>query len=286
MPSRRASSAMLSPLRRKVRLASPIPISKCLATLCLFSTAPTAMPISAQPRSGARRRMTACWMPLRSRSVAANRSSRLRARSSARSGLRQTIRIVCRNPLLAEERARKREDLLAATERDLSGIQQAVMRRRAPLRGCAEIGIAVGAVLNKHKVAKHFEIGIGEASLTFRRKGDSIAEEARLDGIYVVRTGVPAQALMPDETAQAYKDLARVERAFRNLKTADLEIRPVRHWTPDRVRAHVFLCMLAYHVEWHLRQTLAPLLFHDTEIAAARAERASPVTSTEPSEAA
>ena len=194
--------------------------------------------------------------------------------------------IVCRNPLLAEERARKREDLLAATERDLSGIQQAVMRRRAPLRGCAEIGIAVGAVLNKHKVAKHFEIGIGEASLTFRRKGDSIAEEARLDGIYVVRTGVPAQALMPDETAQAYKDLARVERAFRNLKTADLEIRPVRHWTPDRVRAHVFLCMLTYHVEWHLRQTLAPLLFHDTEIAAARAERGSPVCKAEPSRSA
>jgi hypothetical protein len=194
--------------------------------------------------------------------------------------------IVCRNPLLAEERARKREDLLAATERDLSGIQQAVMRRRAPLHGCAEIGIAVGAVLNKHKVAKHFEIGIGEASLTFRRKGDSITEEARLDGIYVVRTGVPAQALMPDETAQAYKDLARVERAFRNLKTADLEIRPVRHWTPDRVRAHVFLCMLAYHVEWHLRQTLAPLLFHDTEIAAARAERGSPVCKAEPSRSA
>jgi hypothetical protein len=194
--------------------------------------------------------------------------------------------IVCRNPLLAEERARKRAELLAATERDLSRIRQAVERRQAPLRGMAEVGIAVGAVLDKHRMAKHFAVRIGAASLTFRRKGDSIAEEARLDGIYVVRTGVPAEAMMPAETAQAYKDLARVERAFRNLKTADLETRPVRHWTPDRVRAHVFLCMLAYHLEWHLRQAWAPLLFHDTEIAAARAERGSPVGKAEPSRSA
>ncbi len=144
--------------------------------------------------------------------------------------------IVCRNPLLAEERARKRADLLAATERDLRGIQQAVERQRAPLRGTAEIGIAVGAVLDKHKMAKHFEVKIGEASLTFRRKGESIADEARLDGIYVVRTSVPAAAMAPAETVQVYKDLDRVERAFRNLKSVDLAIRPVRHWTPDRVR--------------------------------------------------
>jgi transposase len=194
--------------------------------------------------------------------------------------------MVCRNPLLAEERARKREDLLAATERDLSRIRLAVERQRAPLRGTAEIGIAVGAVLDKHKMAKHFEVKIGEASLTFRRKCESIAEEARLDGIYVVRTSVPAEAMMPAETVQAYKDLDRVERAFRNLKSVDLEIHPIRHWMPDRVRAHVFLCMLAYHVEWHLRQALAPLLFHDTEIAAARAERASPVRKAEPSPSA
>jgi hypothetical protein len=194
--------------------------------------------------------------------------------------------MVCRNPLLADERARKRAALLAATERDLSGIQQAVERQRAPLRGTAEIGIAVGAVLDKHKMAKHFEVKIGEASLTFRRKGDRIADEARLDGLYVVRTSVPAAAMMPAETVQAYKDLDRVERAFRNLKSVDLAIRPVRHWTPDRVRAHVFLCMLAYHVEWHLRQSLAPLLFHDTEIAATRAERQSPVPKTEPSPSA
>lgn len=194
--------------------------------------------------------------------------------------------IVCRNPLLAEERARKREALVAATERDLGRIKLAVERKRAPLRGKAEIGLAVGAVLDKHKMAKHVEITIGEASLAFRRIPDSIIREARLDGIYVVRTSVPAGALATAEAVQAYKDLGRVERAFRCLKTVDLEIRPVRHWMADRVRAHVFLCMLAYHVEWHLRQALAPLLFHDTEIAAARAERASPVGNTEPSRSA
>jgi len=172
--------------------------------------------------------------------------------------------IVCRNPLLADERARK----------------------RGPLRGTAAIGIAVGAVLDKHKVAKPFEVTIGDASRAFRRNPDSIAREARLDGIYVVRTSVPAEAIAAAETVQAYKDLARVKRAFRCLKTVDLEIRPVRHWMADRVRAHVFLCMLAYHVEWHLRHALAPLLFHDTEIAAARAERRSPVRKTEPSRSA
>src|ERR1700759_3028638 len=190
--------------------------------------------------------------------------------------------IVCRNPLLADERARKREDLLAATERDLSRISLAVQRKRGPLRGTAEIGIAVGAVLDKHKVAKHFEVTISDASFAFRRNPGSIAREARLDGIYVVRTSVPAEAMAAAETVQAYKDLARVERAFRCLKTVDLEIRTVRHWMADRVRAHVFLCMLAYHVEWHLRHALAPLLFHDTEIAAARAARRSPVRKTEP----
>ena len=194
--------------------------------------------------------------------------------------------VVCRNPLLAEERARKREELLAATERDLSRIKLTVERKRAPLRGTAEIGLAVGAVLDKHKMAKHFEVSIGDASLAFRRTPDSIARETRLDGIYVVRTSVPAEAMATAETVQAYKDLARVERAFRCLKTVDLEIRPVRHWTAERVRAHVFLCMLAYHVEWHMRQALAPLLFHDTDIATARAERASPVRKTEPSPSA
>jgi transposase len=191
--------------------------------------------------------------------------------------------IVCRNPLLAAERARKRSDLLAASERDLAKIAARIQAKRAPLRGAGEIGLAVGAILDKHKMAKHFDITIGEASLSFERKLDSIEREARLDGIYVVRTSVPAEIMSATETVQAYKDLARVERAFRCLKTVDLDIRPVRHWTEGRVRAHVFLCMLAYHVEWHLRQALAPLLFHDTEIEAARAQRSSPVAKTEPS---
>jgi transposase len=194
--------------------------------------------------------------------------------------------IVCRNPLLAAERARKRAELLAATEQDLARIAARVSRKRDPLRGKAEIGLAVGAVIGRRKMAKHFEIEIGEAHLAYQRKAESIEREARLDGVYVVRTSLPASAMTAAETVQAYKDLARVERAFRSLKTVDLEIRPVRHWAEERVRAHVFLCMLAYHVEWHLRQALAPLLFHDADIAAARAERPSPVAKTEPSPAA
>src|ERR1700729_4296818 len=194
--------------------------------------------------------------------------------------------IVCRNPLLAQERARKREALLTATERDLARVAARVQAKRSPLRGAAEIGRAVGAVVGKHKVAKHFQIEIGEAQFAFQRKPDGIAREARLDGVYVGSTSVPAAALDADQTVQAYKDLARAEGAFRCLKSVDLDIRPIRHWTAERVRAHVFLCMLAYHVEWHLRRALAPLLFHDTDIAAARAERPSPVAKTEPSQTA
>ena len=193
--------------------------------------------------------------------------------------------IVCRNRDLAAERARKREDLLAATERALARVEALIRRRNSPLRSAAEIGLAVGAVVNSKKVAKHFAIDIGERHLSFKRRNDRIIEEARLDGLYVLRTNVPAEHLDAAETVQVYKDLSRVERAFRSLKTVDLEIRPIRHWIAPRVRAHVFLCMLAYHVEWHLRQALAPLLFHDTDLATARAERASPVAKTEPSEA-
>ena len=189
--------------------------------------------------------------------------------------------IVCRNRDLAAERARKREDLLLATERELARIQARIGRKGT--RTAAEIGLAVGAVLNRRKVGKHFVLDIADGRFSFRRDAEKIAEEARLDGLYVIRTSVPAEQLNAGETVQAYKDLARVERAFRCLKTGDLDIRPIRHWDPDRMRAHVFLCMLAYHVEWHLRQALAPLLFHDTDIEAARAERPSPVVSTEPS---
>jgi hypothetical protein len=192
--------------------------------------------------------------------------------------------IVCRNRELAVERARKRGDLLAATERELARIEAQVRRKGSRLHGAAEIGMAVGAVLDSRKMAKHFTVDIRDGHLSFQCRGDRIEEEARLDGIYVIRTSVPAEHLDAHETVQVYKDLSRVERAFRSMKTVDLEIRPIRHWTPQRVRAHVFLCMLAYHVEWHLREALAPLLFHDTDLETARAERTSPVGKTEPSE--
>jgi len=194
--------------------------------------------------------------------------------------------IVCRNPLLAAERRRKRADLLAATERDLSRIKLAVERKRAPLRGAAEIGVAVGAVLDRHKMGKHYELSITETSFTYRRKDDAIAAEARLDGIYVIRTNVPKKALGADQTVGAYKALGQVERAFRSLKTIDLEIRPVFHWTAPRVRAHVLLCMLAYYVEFHMRQRLAPILFDDHDRAAAAAERRSIVAPAQRSPAA
>jgi hypothetical protein len=176
--------------------------------------------------------------------------------------------IVCRNPELARERARKREDLLRATERDLAAIESAVGRRR-PLRGKAAIGIRVGAVLDRHKMAKHFELAIGDDHFRFARKDDAIAAEAALDGIYVVRTSLPAAALDDPGTVRAYKALAQVEHAFRSLKTVDLHIRPLFHWIEPRVRAHVFLCMLAYHVEWHMRARLAPMLYDDDRQTAA-----------------
>jgi transposase len=194
--------------------------------------------------------------------------------------------IVCRNRDLAAERARKREELLIATERELIRLQEQVYRKNSRRKSTADIGMAVGAVLNRRKMAKHFVVEIADGYLSWQRRIDQIEHEARLDGIYVIRTSVPAEHLDAAETVQAYKDLSRIERAFRSLKTVDLEIRPIRHWMAQRVRAHVFLCMLAYHVEWFLREALAPLLFHDTDLDAARAERTSPVAKTEPSEAA
>ncbi len=192
--------------------------------------------------------------------------------------------IVCRNRDLAAERARKREDLLAATKHELARVQAQVQRKHSALRSPAQIGIAVGAVLNSKKMAKHFDVEVADGYLSWQRRIEQIVEEERLDGIYVIRTSMPAEHLDTAEAVQAYKDLSRVERAFRSMKTVDLEIRPIRHWTAQHVRAHVFLCMLAYHVEWHLREALAPLLFHDTGIDVARAERTSPVAKTEPSE--
>jgi hypothetical protein len=194
--------------------------------------------------------------------------------------------IVCRNHALAAERARKREDLLAATERDLARIAAAVARKREPLRGTAEIGLAVGAVLDKHKMAKHFALDIADTRFGFARKTAEITAEAALDGIYVVRTSLPATALDDAAAVRSYKSLSLVERAFRCIKTVDLQVRPVYHWLADRVRAHVFLCMLAYYLEWHMRQRLAPMLYDDTDKPAAEALRSSVVAKAERSPAA
>jgi hypothetical protein len=193
--------------------------------------------------------------------------------------------IVCRNRALAAERARKREELLAATEHDLARIAAAVARKRQPLSGTAKIGLQVGAVLNKHKMAKHFTLDITDSHFGFARKTEAIATEAALDGIYVVRTSLPA-TVHDTSTVRSYKSLSLVERAFRCLKTVDLQIRPIYHWLAERVRAHVFLCMLAYHLEWHIRQLLAPMLYDDTDKDAAEAQRVSVVAKAERSPAA
>ena len=194
--------------------------------------------------------------------------------------------VVCRNSDLAAERSRKREELLAATERDLARVQAAVVRKRAPLRGAAEIALAVGAVINRHKMAKHFEINISDAAFSFARKTAEIAAEAAIDGIYVVRTNLPAETCDDATTVRSYKSLALVERAFRCLKTVDLQVRPVYHWLADRVRAHVLLCMLAYYREWHMRQSLAPMLFEDADKQAAETLRTSVVAQAQRSPAA
>ena len=185
--------------------------------------------------------------------------------------------IVCRNPALATERGRKRGELLAATEQALRAIQTRVRRKRRPLRGAAAIGEAVGAVLHRKKMAKHFTRTITDEDFAFERNPVTIAAEAKLDGVYVLRTPVPKDKLDTEATVLAYKSLSTVERAFRSCKTVDLEVRPVYHWNEDRVRAHVFLCLLAYHLEWHLRQALAPMLFDDHDRTTAQAQRRSPV---------
>lgn len=194
--------------------------------------------------------------------------------------------IVCRNPDLARERARKREDLLRATERDLAAVATAVNRKRAPLRGRDAIGLRVGAVLDRHKMAKHFTLDIGEDRFHFARKEEAIAAEARLDGLYAVRTSLPADRLDDTGTVRAYKSLTQVEQAFRSLKTVDLQVRPIYHWLAPRVRAHVFLCMLSYYVEWHMRARLAPMLYDDHDRAAAEALRDSIVAKAQRSPAA
>lgn len=171
--------------------------------------------------------------------------------------------IACRNPQLASLRAHKREDLLAATERSLKKVQSAVAAGR--LTGQDAIGVRVGKVVNQYKVAKHFELQIKERAFAFHRKADSIAEEAALDGLYIIRTSVPAEQMDSAECVRRYKSLAQVERAFRSLKTVDLKVRPIHHRLADRVRAHIFLCMLAYYAEWHMREAWRGLMFADED---------------------
>jgi len=184
--------------------------------------------------------------------------------------------VACMNPFLEAERARKRESLLAATEADLGKIAAACARARRPLRGTDKIAVRVDRVLNRRKVARHFTVQITDDSIRYARDQDSITAEAALDGIYVLRTSVPATDLDSGEVVSSYKALAQVERAFRASST-DLDIRPIRHRTEDRVRAHVFLRMLSYYLSWHMQARLAPLLFTDDDKPPARAARPSPV---------
>jgi transposase len=194
--------------------------------------------------------------------------------------------IACRNPMLAEDRARKRGELLAATEWELDKIVQATRRKKNQLRGPDKIGVRVGKVLGRYKMGKHFQYEIMEDGFTYRRDTERIEAETSLDGIYVIRTSVPVEELGRDNTVQAYKDLSRIERAFRALKTVDLEVRPIHHRRSDRVKGHVFLCMLAYFVLWHMKQALAPLLFQDDQPEEGRLRRASVVARARRSEAA
>ena len=185
--------------------------------------------------------------------------------------------IACRNPFLAEERKRKREELLSATQRLLDKIVAATQRQRRPLQGRINIARRVERHINRYKMAKHFELEITDESFSYQRNTKQIESEARLDGIYVIRTSVQAKTLSASQTVSAYKSLSKVERAFRSFKSVDLKVRPIYHRLENRVRAHFLLCMLAYYVEWHMRRDLAPLLFDDDEHLAAEAQRRSVV---------
>ncbi len=181
--------------------------------------------------------------------------------------------MVCYNPLLAEERKHKREELLAATEKALSRIGKEVERRKHKPLTATEIALKVGKVLGHYKMGKHFTHQIEDSQLSWGRRVETIEQEAKLDGIYVIRTSETAEQLSAADTVRGYKSLAQVERAFRSLKSLDLLIRPIRHRTEERVPAHIFLCMLAYYVEWHLRRVWAPLLFEDEELPQERLRR-------------
>ena len=191
--------------------------------------------------------------------------------------------VACRNPPLAAQRAHTRESLLQATEELLAPIRASVAAGR--LQGEAEIGLRVGSVLNHYKVRKHFECAISDSAFDFQRQQHSIDSEAALDGVYIIRTSLSAQDLSAADCVRSYKALTRVERAFRTLQTADLQVRPIHHRLADRVRAHIFLCLLAYYVEWHMREAWRPLLFADNELAE-QARTRDPVAPAEPSDSA
>ena len=193
--------------------------------------------------------------------------------------------LACYNPLLAEERGRKRRELLEATEKGLTKIGKEVARRKKKPLKAAEIGLKVGKVLGHYKMGKHFECTIGEGSLQWKRREEAIQQEAKLDGIYVIRTSESQERLSAEATVRSYKSLSEVERAFRCLKGMELRVRPIHHRTEERVPAHIFLCLLAYYVEWHLRRAWAPILFEDEERREER-ERRDPIGPAKPSQSA
>ena len=193
--------------------------------------------------------------------------------------------MACYNPLLAEERSRKRRALLEATEKGLTKLVRQVARRtKTPLEG-SQIGLKAGKILERHKVGKHYALTIGDGTFQWARREDSIAAEAKLDGIYVIRTSEPKERFSAEDTVRTYKSLSLVERAFRCLKGIDLLVRPIRHRTEARVPAHIFLCVLAYYVEWHMRRSLAPILFEDDQLETER-KRRDPIRPAVPTESA
>ena len=193
--------------------------------------------------------------------------------------------VACYNPLLAEERKRKRRELLGATEGNLMKIKREVNRRTKKPLNKAEIGVKVGKVIGRFKMGKHFELTIEDNKLEWVRKEEQIRQEEELDGIYIIRTSEAKECLSAEDTVRQYKNLSQVERIYRTCKGVDILIRPIRHRTEDHVRAHIFLCMLAYYVEWHMRKALAPILFQDEELDSLRKTR-DPVAKAEPSASA
>jgi transposase len=193
--------------------------------------------------------------------------------------------VACFNPLLADERRSKREALLLATEGELIKLSKQVLRRKKKQMTASEIGLKAGKVQGRYKMGKHFRLTIGDGQFHWERNPDTIAREAALDGIYVIRTSETEERLAAEETVWRYKSLAHVEQTFRAMKGIDILVRPIRHRTEERVPAHIFLCMLAYYVEWHMRRALAPILFEDHELPVMRRRR-DPVLPAKASEAA